>query len=241
MFDRLWTAIGRILPSICIVCGQSANRQFSICRDCDDELPRMGECCRRCGIEFEGRLSHNSCCASCRLTPPAFESCNAAFPYVSPINKLVADFKFSARFDIGYSLSRVLARKFNAHYRETNKPDFLLPVPAHRSRLSERGFNQALEICNVLSSHSRVPSLHSALRKVRNTQPQTSMASAAARRGNLHNAFTVNRADSLEGARHIALVDDVVTTMATVEAVSRLLRAQLGCRVDVWCLARAGR
>lgn len=229
----------RSLPATCIICEQPANRGFSICHDCECELPRLSECCRRCGIELNGGPNIESCCASCQLCAPSFDSCIAAFPYASPINKLITNFKFSARFDIGYSLSRILARKFNAHYGEYHKPELLLPVPLHRSRLRSRGFNQASQICKTLDRHCRIPSSHSTLVKVRNTEPQTSMTSATARKANLRQAFAVEAPDSLEGVRHIALVDDVVTTMATVEAISRMLRQRQDYRIDVWCLARA--
>lgn len=241
MFHKLVQHIRCALPSTCIVCGQVAECDYSVCNECSGELPKLSACCRRCGTELNGRLSKDSCCTGCRLSPPSFQFCCAVFPYVSPINKLVADFKFSARFDIGYSLSRVLASAFNAHYFGMAKPELLLPVPLHKTRLRSRGFNQASEICNVLSKYCGVSSSHSVLTKIRNTEPQTSMSSAAARKANLHGAFAINSPNGLTGVTHIALVDDVVTTMATTEAISRMLHEQQDCRIDVWCLARANR
>ncbi|MBL4582079.1 MAG: ComF family protein [Gammaproteobacteria bacterium] len=238
MFYELMQSIRCALPRTCIVCGLTADADYSICNDCGRELPKFGDCCRCCGIELNGGLAKESCCASCQLSPPNFNSCIAVFPYVSPIDKLVADFKFSARFDVGYSLSRVLASAFNAHYTGMAKPELLLPVPLYKSRLDSRGFNQASEICNVLTEYCGVSTSHSALRKIRNTEPQTSMASAAARKANLRRAFTVSKRDRLSGVTHIALIDDVVTTMATTQAISKMLREQQDCRIDVWCLAR---
>lgn len=234
-------SIRRSLPTTCIVCGQVADEDHSICNDCQCELPTLGECCRRCGIELNGGLSEENCCTSCLLAPPSFDFCSAVFPYSSPIDKLLADFKFSARFDIGYSLSRVLANAFNTYYIGMAKPELLLPVPLHKSRLRSRGFNQASEMCNVLSSYCDVSTSHSTLSKTRNTEPQTSMNSAAARKANLRKAFSVNKMDDLDGVTHIALIDDVVTTMATTETISRMLRERQDCRIDVWCLARTSR
>lgn len=241
LLHQLMQSIRRALPTTCIVCAQVAQGEHSICNDCEIELPKLGICCRRCGIELNGGLSDDSCCASCQLSPPSFDFCTAAFPYVSPIDKLIADFKFSARFDIGYSLSRVLANAFNAYYVGMSKPDLLLPVPLHKTRLGSRGFNQASEICNVLSKHCGVSTSHYALSKIRNTQPQTAMNSAAARKDNLRKAFTASRIAGRTGVTHIALIDDVVTTMATTQAISKLLREQQDCRIDVWCLARTSR
>ncbi|PCI81187.1 MAG: phosphoribosyltransferase [SAR86 cluster bacterium] len=238
MFCKLIQSIRCALPSTCIVCGQAADRDHSICNDCGYELPKLGDCCRRCGIELNGGLSKRSCCTSCQLSPPSFDFCTAVFPYDSPIDKLIADYKFSARFDIGYSLSRVLASKFNTYYIGMAKPELLLPVPLHKSRLGSRGFNQASEMCNVLSKYCGVSISNSVLTKIRNTEPQASMSSAAARKANLRKAFAVSRLDDLEGVTHIALIDDVVTTMATTEAISRMLLEKQDCRIDVWCLAR---
>jgi len=238
MFYELKQSIHCALPTTCIVCGQNADSDHSICNECECELPKRGDCCRRCGTELSGGLVKDSCCTNCQLSPPSFDSCTCVFPYVSPIDKLVADFKFSARFDIGYSLSRVLARAFNAYYIGEDKPELLVPVPLHKNRLDSRGFNQASEIGNVLAKHCGVSISHCALSKIRNTEPQTSMTSAAARKANLREAFAVSRSNGLNGVTHIALVDDVVTTMATTQTISRMLREQQDCRIDVWCLAR---
>tara|TARA_B110000483_G_scaffold110594_1_gene134629 strand:- start:43 stop:522 length:480 start_codon:yes stop_codon:yes gene_type:complete len=123
------------------------------------QAPKLGDYCRRCGIEISSGLVADSCCTNCRLSPPSFDSCTCVFPHVSPIDKLVADFKFSDRFDIGYSLSRFLARTFNAYYIGPAKPEQLIPAPLHRNRLDSRGFNQASEIGNVLAKHCGVLNL----------------------------------------------------------------------------------
>lgn len=238
------------LPAGCIVCGRAALADYSICSNCERELPRLTDCCDRCGIELRGLgtgAGENDgddagaiTCNSCLITPPSFHSCRAVFPYTSPINKLIANFKFCARFDIGYALSRILASEFNAYYG-SSRPNLVLPVPLHRHRHRERGFNQALEICRVISAHCDVPISHSLLLKTRSTEAQTSMRSAVARKANLRGAFALQLSKNAQDVTHIALVDDVVTTMATVDTISRVLRSQWGCRIDVWCLARASR
>ena len=94
MFHGLNRSIRRALPTTCIVCGQNADADHSICHECGWELPKLGECCRRCGIELSGTLVTDSCCTSCQLSPPSFDSCTCAFPYVSPIDKLVPILSF---------------------------------------------------------------------------------------------------------------------------------------------------
>ena len=239
MFHELKQSIRCTLPTTCIVYGKNTDSDHSICNECGCTLPKLGDCCRRCGIEINGELVTDSCCTNCRLSPPSFDSCTCLFPYVSPIDKLVADFKFSARFDIDYFLSRFLARAFNAYYIGQAKPERLVPVPLHRNRLDSRGFNQASEIGNALAKHCGVSISHCALSRTRNTQPQTSMSSAAARKANLRKGFDVSKSNSLTGLTHIALIDDVLTAMATTQAIPRMLRAQQDYRIDVRCLAPA--
>lgn len=240
MLRSITQILRRHLPVACIICGRAAQAEYSICHYCEDALPRLSDCCARCGIELRGMSSEDASCNSCLVSPPGFHHCRAALPYASPIDKLIASFKFRARFDVGYSLSRVLASEFDAYYG-AHKPDVLLPVPLHRQRQRTRGFNQALEICRVLSALCDIPVCHSLLVKTRNTLAQTAMTSAPARKANLRGAFALQKSKILEDVTHIALVDDVVTTMATVETISRLLQSQLECRIDVWCLARASR
>ena len=241
MLENVIQLIRSSLPGACIVCGQAAGRDYGICNDCGPSLPQLGECCHRCGVELGGRLSHDACCSLCLRSPPGFDTCKAAFPYSSPISTLVAKFKFSAHFDVGYSLARTLAERFNTHYSETTRPELLLPVPLHRRRLRSRGFNQAHEICKVLSACCQVPIANNILLKTRHTQAQTAMRSATARKSNLRGTFALGNLNALKNVTHIAIVDDVVTTMATVEALAKLLLAQQQCRIDVWCLARANR
>lgn len=240
LLNRITGLLRSHLPAACIVCGRAAHADYSICSDCEGELPRLTDCCDRCGIELREFGTGATTCNSCLLKPPSFDSCTAVFPYTSPINKLIANFKFCARFDIGYALSRILASELDAYYG-SSRPHLLLPVPLHGQRHRERGFNQALEICRVISTHCAIPISHSLLLKTRNTEAQTSMNSAIARKANLRGAFALQHSKHAQDVTHIALVDDVVTTMATVDTISRVLRRQWDCRIDVWCLARASR
>ncbi len=237
---RVYSLISCQLPAACVVCGQDAECEYSICNDCEQTLPRLNECCRRCGIEVKGSLTIDSCCGSCLHKPPNFNFCKSIYSYTSPINKLVASFKFSARFDIGYSLSRILAREMNNYYRTIEKPQILIPVPLHWKRLRSRGFNQASEIGKVVSTQCQIPIQESVLIKTRSTLPQIEMASALARRSNLRGAFSLRQSEPMKTVTHIALIDDVVTTMATAETLATLLQDVGVHRIDVWCLARAG-
>lgn len=225
------------LPVLCLVCGRTVWRDYSLCRECEAELPWLVEACARCGEELAD--NEDELCSRCRLDPPEFDACFAPLCYRSPVDKLIAGYKFNAEFAGGYALSRILARAATARWRKSASPDLLLPVPLHRSRLRRRGFNQALEIAKVLAAASGVPLAAVSLRKTRPTPPQTEMADAKRRRANIRGAFELVQSPKILRARHVALVDDVVTTMSTVAELARLLKRAGVEKVEVCCLARA--
>ncbi len=138
-------------------------------------------------------------------------------------------------------LSLLLANKMRVHYTKTPNPDLLLAIPLHRNRLKQRGFNQSIEIARVISRYCQIPLVKSALSKIRDTSPQTELGSARARKSNLKGAFRLANARQLESVKSIALIDDVVTTMATISAVSKVLQHHGIRHIDVWCLARSSR
>ena len=233
--------ITTILPTVCMVCGRTCRREHSLCYPCELDLPRMGQCCNGCGLEYPPTALLANSCGECLLNPRPFSSCRNLFRYQPPINRLLAGFKFHCRFDVGCALSVLLAEHLQQIIRGVDKPDYLLPVPLHKNRLRKRGFNQALEISRVLSKHCDIPIAYDAVRKTRDTAAQTEMGSARARKSNLKRAFSVVDDSSLKSVKSIAIVDDVVTTMATVTALSHLLQSHGIRRISVWCLARACR
>ena len=152
---NLYRRLLQSIPSPCIVCGKSSQAAYSLCPDCETDLPWAGPCCIRCGEELSATSPDPRSCAGCTLHPPPFACCRAAFRYQSPIDSLLSGFKFRARFEAGNVLALLLAEKIAQHYRNTTAPDLLLPVPLHQKRLRQRGFNQALEITRVVSRKMR--------------------------------------------------------------------------------------
>ncbi len=225
------------LPTLCLVCRRALRRSCSLCPDCEAELPWLREGCGRCGEEL-GESDAGICCR-CRLDPPEFDSCFAPFAYRPPVDKLIVDYKFNADFASGYALSRILARIMARRWRGSKRPDLLLPVPLHSSRLRRRGFNQALEIAKALADESGIPLRARDLRKLRPTPPQTEMQTARERGANIRGSFGLARNMAVRGARRIALVDDVVTTMSTATELARVLKHAGAEEVEVCCLARA--
>ena len=134
MFER----IPKLLPTSCIVCGRNSTGSYSLCLNCQSELPWMDRVCCRCGIAIEARSTTGDCCGSCLLSPPPFTRCRGIFYYASPIDKLISGFKFNAHFHAGFALSTILADKMRTHYANTELPDLLLAIPLHRNRLGQR-------------------------------------------------------------------------------------------------------
>lgn len=153
-----------------------------------------------------------------------------------PLREMIARLKFQGRFSIGSSLGKLLALSLEPEFSET-PPDILLPVPLHTGRLRLRGFNQSIEIARQLSDHFNVPVATRYCQRVRASIPQRGL-SAAEREKNVQGIFRIASETMQSTPRHIVIVDDVVTTMATVKAIAYLLKKEGVERVDVACLAR---
>ena len=162
---------------------------------------------------------------------PAFDAVATRFEYRFPVDRLVQRFKFAGDLALGRWLALELAREVE----RLPRPDLLVAPPLTHARLRERGFNQALELAKCVGSQLGVAVDIAGMRKVRETAPQPSLGGPA-RRGNLYRAFACRATVS---GRHIAVIDDVLTTGATADAVARALKAAGAVRVSIWTVARA--
>jgi ComF family protein len=168
-----------------------------------------------------------------RNTPP-FMRTVCPLQYEFPANRLVQAFKFKRQLAAGRVLSHLICEYVK--HRETGLPDMLIPVPLHSRRLISRGFNQAYELAAYAGKVLDIPLLADALRRRRHTQAQSGL-SRKQRRKNLQRAFYWH--GNLKPARHVALIDDVMTTGTTVAECARVLKKAGAKRVDVWVAARA--
>jgi ComF family protein len=166
------------------------------------------------------------------MEPPPFDACQAAFHYKEPIRHLIQGIKYGRRHAVGRLLGQLVAHRLA---NLAPPPEVILPVPLHRGRYRERGFNQSVEIARHLSRVLHIPlDLHAVIRH-RPTLPQVRL-SMEERAKNVRGAFSLRRPIT---ARHVAIFDDVVTTGATVAAIAELLRRQGMERIEVWAVARA--
>jgi len=230
VYDWLTIVQGRLLPATCLLCGAPGEADLDLCPGCRAALPAIGPACRCCGaaLEAQGPL-----CGACLRRPPPFEATLAPYRYASPVDHLIWQLKFRGRLAPARTLGRLLADA--GRDREGPLPECLVPVPLHRRRLGERGYNQALELARPVARELGVPLAPRLARRTHATPPQAER-SGRERRRNVRGAFTVPQPPA---ARHVAIVDDVVTSGATVAELARALRRAGVERVEVWAVARA--
>jgi len=216
-----------IMPGACLLC-DAAHDGAGLCAACLAELPVTGNRCYSCGAAVE----QGPVCGRCRAHPPAFDHLLSAFDYAYPVDQLIHTFKYRRRLAICRALAPALCRRVR---EETGAlPGLLLPVPLHRRRLWQRGYNQARIIARALGRELGIPVARGLAQRQRSTKEQARLR-AGARQRNLRGAFTLTGAP---GSSHIAIVDDVMTSGATVGELARTLRKNGVERIDVWVLAR---
>lgn len=211
----------------CLLCGAACDGRA--CEACAASMPRTAFACVRCALP----LDEAGLCGACLARAPAFDAALAAFAYRFPIDGVLRRFKFAGDLAAGRWLAEQLAETVS----RAPRPDALVVPPLTAQGLRRRGFNQALEIARVVGAAHGIRVEPAAITKVRDTAPQPGLG-ARQRRANLRAAFRANRA--WEGA-NVALVDDVMTTGATADAIARVLKAAGVRGVQVWAVARTPR
>lgn len=192
-------------------------------------------CCYACGFPFDYEAQTESLCAHCLASPPQYDRARAAFVYDDISRAFVLNFKHGGRTD---KVEIFAAQMQRAGRRLLNDANVIMPVPLHRSRLRQRRYNQAAILARRISQGTNIAfDPDSLLRK--SPTPSQGGKSAAARRQNVKGAFTVAE-KRREKIRHqnIILVDDVMTTGATLNACAKVLKRAGAARVDAICLAR---
>jgi len=218
----------------CLLCDEPAEAEMPICVACETDLPWLGDHCITCALPL---ATADMTCGECLLEPPAFEQVVVPWLYGFPVDSLITRFKHNAKWPFGHLLADVLGQYLQHRFDEgLPKPDALLPVPLARTRLRQRGFNQAAMLAQWLNRSLDLPIEETVLRRIKDTDAQQDL-DAKSRKRNLHKAFDLMPDAQVKG-RHLALVDDVLTTGATAQALARLLMDAGAARVDVYCLAR---
>ena len=218
LFEALW---GRD----CLLC-LDPSPAVALCENCERLLPVSPFRCPRCAVPMPEARE----CADCLCDPPAFDDVTAAFDYRFPVDRLVRRFKFSADLAVGAYLGTALARAVEAGPR----PDLVLASPASAARIRERGFNPALVLARHAARQLGLGIDPRTLAKVRHTPPQAGLGRDDRHR-NLAGAFAVR---GCVAGLHVAVVDAVMTTGATLGALAGVLKGAGARRVSGWVVAR---
>ncbi len=172
-----------------------------------------------------------SVCGACLAHPPAFDDTLTLADYGCALGTLAAGLKFHARFAIAHEWAMRLAHTVRTTWPATAWPDCIVPVPLSAQRLSVRGYNQAWEIARPLARALKVPAQASLLKRIRDTPPQMHL-SRNARQSNLRQAFALTFLNRSLAGQHIAVVDDVMTSGATLAALASILKEAGAVRVS---------
>lgn len=205
---------------------------MDLCLGCYEDLPVNTSCCPRCAQALETPLAPGLQCGQCLKRRPAYDQVTAPFLYQHTIKWLITGLKFHQQHKNARLLAQLLLDK---HPGFTEPPDFIVPVPLHSKRLRQRGFNQAEEIAAILARQLEIPLRLDLCQRVKLSAPQSGL-DAKARQKNIRNAF---KAEALPGRPHLLVIDDVMTTGATVSECAKTLKKAGARRVDVWVCARA--
>ena len=215
----------QLLPAQpCLLCG-ALSHDGVWCAACDADLPWLDEPhCPLCALPTPNGLT----CGRCLMKHPLFDRTVAPFSYTFPIDRLVQALKFNEQLQLADALAKRIALRINI------LPDYIVAMPLYPTRLKERTFNQSHEIARYLSKQLDIPLLPHACRRRRDTLPQASLAWKERTR-NLRKAFACDKDFS---GKHVAMVDDVMTSGASLNELALALRRAGANEVSAWVVAR---
>jgi ComF family protein len=248
MFERLSpiprrmgrAALDLLFPPLCIICRETVREPGSLCPDCWQTISFLdGPCCVSCGLPFELDPGPDTRCATCLARPPAFDHARSVMRYDEHSRDPILALKHADRHDVAPAFARWMAR---TGADLVAAADVIVPVPLHRRRLWSRRYNQAALLARALAKATGKSFDPLSLIRIRRTPSQGEMPSAKARRRNVRSAFKV--VPALAAAvrdSNILLIDDVLTTGATVDACARALKRSGAKTVNVLTIARVVR
>lgn len=230
-------ALDIVYPRVCAGCGGvPEGRGMHLCWDClSDAVFVRDPFCSRCGDPVDGAVHHDFNCSWCRRTRPSFDLARSAIRFRGSMKQVMHAFKYERACHLAGDLGGLLAGCVRAHYAGVPF-DGVAYVPLHPRKGRERSYNQARLLAVSAARKLGVPVEHRCLRRVRATTTQTRL-SAEERKANVRGAFQAISPEWLDG-RRILLVDDVMTTGATVNECAKVLMASGACSVHVVTVAR---
>ena len=218
--------INTLVPHHCSLCNQIVDRGF--CQPCQKLLPWIKECCKICG----SATAQSEICGKCIKQKRQFNHSVIPFRYEPPISAFIHQFKYQGKRHHGPDLANTLAQIVLE--KNTPLPDVILPVPLHKSRFKQRGFNQAEELAKYVGTVLNVHTDFTLIQRTRNTKSQVDLDTVARKR-NVSGAFTVHEQRKY---RSVALVDDVVTSGSTIHAICTELQKHGYNDIQIWAIAK---
>lgn len=197
------------------------------CGDCDAALPYLeAPHCPVCALPTPS----GEVCGYCLQYPPLYSRTTAVFGYAFPLDKLVQAMKYGEQLALATAFAEKLALQVN----QSDLPDCVIPMPLHPAKLRERGFNQSLLLAATVARKLKIELLPNTCQRVRDTPPQSALPWKE-RKKNVRNAFRCDR--DLAG-RRVALVDDVMTTGASLNALAEAVQKGNSGEISAWVVAR---
>ncbi len=224
--SKLLGRVKSLVPQDCILCAAPAG-EHPLCFACAEALPHhRGAACPQCALP----TTAGELCGSCLRYPPAFDVTCAAFDYRFPLDTLLHQLKYNGNLVLADFAGKSLFEVIPA----SEKPDMIFAMPLFPARLKERGFNQSVEIARRVEREINAPLIIDGYHKIRDTKNQADLPWKQ-RQANVRGAFACEL--DLKG-KHIAVIDDVMTTGATLNEFSKVIKKQGATKISAWVVAR---
>lgn len=221
--------LNRILAPCCNLC-RTRLTNGNLCNTCENSIFKTTPCCPTCQISLE----NSETCGACLHLQPRFDQAFVLGDYANSLETLITGLKFKGKLAYGKSLSDLFLKSLPKWYHDQPFPELLIPVPLHTKRLKKRGFNQALEIAKPIAKACNLSLDRLSCVRQKATDSQMTLPKTL-RKQNVAQAFRLKK--NLQ-AKHIAILDDVMTTGYTLDTLAKCLKKNGAKRIDVWCCAR---
>lgn len=222
------------LPCHCTLCLEKSGRDIALCPRCEQNLPWIALPCSYCALPLANSIGGaQPICGECLYQAPVYEYLQALFDYQWPVHQFVSKLKFGSHLHFAKMLGSLMSHKLKA----LTPVDCMVAMPLHPKRQRERGFNQALEIAKIIAKKQQIRLDLFSCQRVKYTKAQASL-SAKRRADNMH--YSAFKISPKLRARHVLVIEDVVTTGSTVVAFTKALKQSGVETVEIWACCRTG-
>lgn len=209
----------------CTLCDAPTNSEFSLCAACIQDCPLAPRpSCPQCGLSTQGDV-----CGKCLKQQPYFDATHALFTYNYPVDALLQHYKYNNALYLSQTFAQLLSAKM-----QDTEIDIIIAMPLHPNRIKERGFNQSLELAKIIAKQHDIALDSISCNRIKNTPPQASLP-LKNRLKNMQGAFACN---STFSGKHIALIDDVMTTGSSLNELAKTIKKAGARKVSCYVLAR---